>query len=195
MAIASPFPPGVEFRPKRMNRSCFGMKVSMNGHRLKGFPSLNGAHVPVEVACNFLPGVESVRIFRREVPLPAPRFERSGSCRDLRVHGCNRFLFIHASRCGCASRGLSSAWYTLRSKVLSINQECGDCWMRENDRTSEQIATACSGQMRLRGRTALIDRRVRESTNMHVPSLCPNSCTGHMASGKANVFPQADRLI
>jgi len=40
------------------------MKVSMNGHRFEGFPSLNGAHIPIEVASNFLPGVEGVGIFR-----------------------------------------------------------------------------------------------------------------------------------
>jgi hypothetical protein len=63
MTMASLFPPDVEFRPKGMNGSGFGMKMSVNGHRLKGFPALNGSHIAIEVASNFLPGIESVRIF------------------------------------------------------------------------------------------------------------------------------------
>jgi hypothetical protein len=35
------------------------MKMSMNGHGLRSLPSLYGSHIPIEVASNLLPGVES----------------------------------------------------------------------------------------------------------------------------------------
>jgi len=61
---------------------------------------------------------------------------------------------------------------------------------------SEQIATACSSQMHLHGgSTVRVHWGGRESTNVHVPSFGPESCTGRTSSGEANVFPQTNGFI
>src|SRR3990172_10180266 len=53
-------PPGLHLRFVSVNRSSLLMKMATNWQALFGFPAVDGAHVPLKVRRNFLPGIQAI---------------------------------------------------------------------------------------------------------------------------------------